>query len=98
MILNPALAFESFQHGSLGKRLRWGLRDKRKIDKVLEELQSWNDRLFSRVQISYLRLEPKEDVGSKNFSSPSLLMKSQQNLTTNLEANNLCGKCECAVE
>jgi len=89
MILNPAFAFESFQHGSLAKGLRWGFRDKKKIDKVLLELQSWNDRLFSRIQISYLRLEPGEALGSMNFSRPSLLMQSPQNLTNNREAKNL---------
>lgn len=89
MILNPALSFESFQRGSLIQKLRWGFRDKKKLDKVLQELQSWNDRLFARIQMSFLRLEQCENTKATNLSTTSILMKTQQSLTDSVEAKKL---------
>lgn len=89
MILNPTIAFESFQHGTLVKKLRWGFRDKKKLDKVLQELQSWNDRLFARIQMSFIRLDQQESTQPQNFSRPSLLLKSRQSLNNNVEAGKL---------
>ncbi|KAH6683400.1 hypothetical protein B0J14DRAFT_146440 [Halenospora varia] len=89
MILNTSISFESFQQASWAKRLRWGFRDKKKLDKLLQELQSWNDRLFARIQISLIRMAVMKNVPTEVSSAPARMATGQTFLDNSPEAGRL---------
>ena len=89
MILNTSLSLENFQQATWAKKLRWGLRDKKKVDKLLQELQSWNDRLFSRIQISLIRMAVTTSIRTMPISSPATMVAGSTFLDEIPEAQRL---------
>jgi hypothetical protein len=83
MIIDTAFPLSNFQHSTLSTRLLWGFRGKKKLEETVKELQSWNDRLFSMVQLHYIRIDqtpsPKETRGpAENRRKIPLLQDSKE--------------------
>ena len=54
-ITNESVNFGSYHAASLISKLRWGFVEKARMEKVIRELRSWNERLLGIIQLQLIR-------------------------------------------
>ncbi|KAI1283958.1 hypothetical protein F5Y07DRAFT_95113 [Xylaria sp. FL0933] len=52
---DPAIPFGSYHSASLFRRLRWSFKDKPRLEKIVQELQGWNERLQRILQVKLIQ-------------------------------------------
>ncbi|KAM5353430.1 hypothetical protein ACJ41O_000080 [Fusarium nematophilum] len=76
-VLDPTVGLGSHHSGTVFRRLRWGFREKSKVDKVIRELDCWNGRLVLIVKLKLISTERAarhERPGAAQTRQPSALL------------------------
>ncbi|KAI1420558.1 hypothetical protein F5Y12DRAFT_111493 [Xylaria sp. FL1777] len=56
-ITDPTVPFGSYHTASLFRRFRWSFKDKPRLEKVVQELQCWNERLQRLLQAKLIQVD-----------------------------------------
>jgi hypothetical protein len=86
-ITNESVNFGSYHAASLISKLRWGFVEKAKMEKVMRELRSWNERLLSIIQLQLIRTT--SELSFSSHGKPSKLIERLQDAGLMGEADNL---------
>lgn len=86
-ITDKSVNFGSYHTASLISKLRWGFVEKAKMEKVIRELRSWNERLLSIIQIQLIRTT--SDLSFSSHGKPSNLIERLQDAGLMSEADKL---------
>ncbi|KAH8881972.1 hypothetical protein GQ53DRAFT_886288 [Thozetella sp. PMI_491] len=83
-VVESSVPFGSNHSATIFQRLRWGFADKSKVEKVVRELQCWNERLLRIVQSKMIQNE--REMSALNKAPSTLLYK--------LQATDLVGEAD----